>query len=349
MAQLSVCEFLNQGKQLPILDARSPAEYQMGHIPQAYNLPLFSNEERAQVGTLYKQTGRYEALLTGLDIVGSKMRNLVETASDLAVDRLVLVHCWRGGMRSESVAWLLTRAGLQAHTLMGGYKAYRQTSRKIYQQPLPILIVGGATGSGKTEILQELKQQGEQVIDLEKLANHRGSAFGGIGQSSQPTSEQFQNNLFEVWRSLDLSKTIWIEDESFSIGGVQLPYEFWEHMKQASVVVVEVPRSLRVQRLVRNYGHLNQTKLARAIQTIERRLGGLRTQQALQALEENRLADVADLLLEYYDRSYQRNLERKPANLRYTLDCPTDDPVTNAWLIRKFAANKNLHPNLTPI
>ncbi len=349
MAHLPISAFLEQSSSIPILDVRSPAEYQSGHIPRAHNLPLFSNEERAQVGTLYKQTGRYEALLQGLDIVGPKMRNLVETASELAVDRQVLVHCWRGGMRSESVAWLLNTAGLQAHTLVDGYKAYRRAVLEIYQNPLPILIVGGATGSGKTEILQELKQQGEQVIDLEKLANHRGSAFGGIGQKMQPSSEQFQNSLFAVWRSLDLSRTIWVEDESFSIGGVQLPHEFWEHMKQAPVVVVEVPRALRVQRLVRDYGHLDLVKLAEAIQTIERRLGGLRTQQALQALEENRLADVADLLLEYYDGSYQRNLERKPKSLRYSLDCPTDDPRTNARLIRKFVANNNLHSNLTPI
>ncbi|MEO0331907.1 MAG: tRNA 2-selenouridine(34) synthase MnmH [Bacteroidota bacterium] len=349
MAQLPVHEFLSRGEQLPILDVRSPAEYQAGHIPQAHNLPLFSNKERAQVGTLYKQTGRYEALLKGLDVVGSKMRNLVERANELAVDNRTLVHCWRGGMRSESVAWLLNTAGLQAHTLVDGYKAYRRLVLDIYQTPLPILIVGGTTGSGKTEILQELEEQGEQVIDLEALANHRGSAFGGIGQRSQPTSEQFQNDLFAAWCSLDLSRTIWIEDESFSIGRAQLPHEFWEHMKQAPVVVVEVPRALRVQRLVRDYGHLNPVKLARAIQTIERRLGGLRTQQALQALEKRRFADVADLLLEYYDRSYQRNLERKPVNLRYTLDCPIDDAVTNARLIRKFATSHNLHPNLTPI
>ncbi len=349
MAQLPVHEFLTQSEQLPVLDVRSPKEYQAGHIPKAYSLPLFSNEERAQVGTLYKQTGRHEAFLQGLDLVGSKMRSIVENAYELAVDNQVLLHCWRGGMRSESVAWLLTTAGLQANTLEGGYKAYRGAALEIYQQPLPILIVGGATGSGKTEILQELKQQGEQVIDLEKLANHRGSAFGGIGQKTQPTSEQFQNNLFETWRSLDLSRTIWVEDESFSIGGVQLPYEFWEHMKQAPVIVLEVPDSLRVQRLVRDYGHLNPVKLARAIQTIERRLGGLRTQQALQALEEERLADVADILLEYYDRSYQRNLERKPECLRHALNCPTDEPPTNAQLIRKFVANNNLHPNLTSI
>jgi len=348
MARLSVHEFLTQAKQLPVLDVRSPAEYQAGHVPGAHNLPLFTNEERAQVGTLYKQTGRHEAFLRGLDLVGPKMRSMVEAAYELAVENKVLVHCWRGGMRSESVAWLLTTSGLHANTLEGGYKAYRGATLKIYQNPLPIMMVGGATGSGKTEILKKLKQQGEQVIDLEKLANHRGSAFGGIGQQVQPTSEQFQNNLFAVWQSLDLSRTIWVEDESFSIGGVQLPHEFWEHMKQAPVVVVKVPHPLRVQRLVQDYGHLNPVKLAQAIQTIERRLGGLRTQQALRALEEERLADVADLLLKYYDRSYQRNLERKPGCLRHVLECLTDDPPTNARLIREFANKNKLQPNLTP-
>jgi len=347
MAQLSAHDFLCQAAHLPVLDVRSPAEYQAGHIPNAVNLPLFSNEERAEVGTLYKQASRHEALLKGLDLVGPKMRHLVETAYELAVDGKVLLHCWRGGMRSESVAWLLKTAGLEAHTLAGGYKAYRQAVLEIYRKPLPILILGGATGSGKTEILRELQRQDEQVIDLEKLANHRGSAFGGIGQEAQPTTEQFHNNLYEVWRSLDLSQRIWLEDESFSIGSVQLSHEFWEHMKQAPVIVIDMPRPLRVKRLVREYGHLNSARLAQAIQTIERRLGGLRTQQALKALEEKRLAEVADLLLAYYDRSYQRNLERKSGDLRFTLACPTDDPAANAQRVRQFAADINLQPDLT--
>ena len=347
MARLSAPDFLCQAAQLPVLDVRSPAEYQAGHIPNAFNLPLFSNEERAQVGTLYKQASRYEALLKGLDLVGPKMSRLVETASELAVDGNVLLHCWRGGMRSESVAWLLKTAGLESHTLVGGYKAYRQTALEIYQKPLPILILGGATGSGKTEILQQLQQQGEQVVDLEQLANHRGSAFGGIGQGTQPTSEQFQNDLFAEWKQLDLGRRIWVEDESFSIGGVQMPYEFWEHMKQAPVVVLDMPRAERVRRLVREYGHLNSARLAQAIQIIERRLGGLRTQQALKALEVEKLAEVANILLEYYDRSYQRNLERKPDDLRFTLACPTDDPATNAQQVQQFAADLNLQPDLT--
>lgn len=342
MVTLPVHRFLSESPHLPILDVRSPAEYLAGHIPKSYNLPLFSNEERAQVGTLYKQVSRYEALLKGLEAVGPKMREIVETAYELAVDGRVLLHCWRGGMRSESVAWLLTTAGLKVHTLKGGYKAYRQAVREIYQKPLPILILGGATGSGKTELLRELKRQGEQVIDLERLANHRGSAFGGIGQGAQPTTEQFHNNLYEVWHSLDLSYRIWLEDESFSIGSVQLSHEFWKHMKQAPVIVLEVPRPLRVQRLVRDYGHLNPLQLARSIQTIERRLGGLRTQQAQQALEEKRLADVADLLLYYYDRSYQRNLERKPNYLIHPVSCATDDPVVNAQRILQFCNNTNL-------
>ena len=346
MAKLPVNAFLTQASHLPVLDVRSPAEYAAGHMPHAHNVPLFSNEERAQVGTLYKQTGRYEALLKGLDVVGPKMRYIVEVANALAVEGELLVHCWRGGMRSESIAWLLNTAGMQAHTLVGGYKAYRQAGLEIYQQPLPILIVGGATGSGKTELLQQLHRQGEQVIDLEKLAHHRGSAFGGIGQSAQPTTEQFHNDLHVAFHSLDLSRRIWIEDESFSIGGVQLPYAFWDHMKHAPVLVMEVPRSLRIQRLVQEYGTLNRQKLARAIQTIERRLGGLRMQQALQALEEDRLADVARGLLEYYDASYQRNLERKPAHLRPPLSCPNDDPTENATRLRQFSDNMNFQPTM---
>lgn len=346
MAKLPVNAFLSHASRLPVLDVRSPAEFAAGHISGAHSLPLFSNEERAQVGTLYQQSSRHEAFLKGLELVGPKMRSLVETAHDRAVDGEILVHCWRGGMRSESVAWLLQTSGLQAHSLIGGYKAYRQAGLATYQQPLSILLVGGATGAGKTEILEELRRQGEQVIDLEKLAHHRGSAFGGIGQGPQPTTEQFHNDLHGVWRTLDLSRRIWMEDESFSIGGVQLPPELWEHLKQAPVIVINLARPPRIQRLVQEYGHLDRIKLSRAIHTIERRLGGLRTQQALRALEEERLSDVANLLLEYYDRSYQRNLEQKSDHLIYRIDCPNDNPRENAERIRRFSQSIDPQPTL---
>ncbi|MEK6477814.1 tRNA 2-selenouridine(34) synthase MnmH [Catalinimonas sp. 4WD22] len=337
MNKLSAAVFLEKSAQLPVIDVRSPAEFTAGHIPGAYNIPLFDNRERAIVGTTYKQVGRQEALLEGLDLVGPKMRTFVEEAYQRAPDKKVLVHCWRGGMRSESFAWLLKTAGLEVSTLQGGYKAYRNHALESLKVPVQLFIVGGETGSGKTDILKALAKQGEQVIDLEALAHHKGSSFGGIGQSNQPTTEQFHNNLFAHWRRLDPGRRVWLEDESFSIGSVQLPYELWEQMKAASMIQVSLPKEERIKRLVKEYGKQDRTALTTAIQRIEKRLGGLRTQQALEDLAENRLEAVADNLLTYYDRSYHRNMDRRPTEQIVALTCSNDDPSVNALAVKKMA------------
>ncbi len=172
------------------------------------------------------------------------------------------------------------------------------------------MVLGGATGSGKTAVLHALRERGEQVIDLEGLAHHRGSAFGGIGQPPQPTTEQFQNDLHQVWQPFDPAARVWVEDESFSIGQVKLPLELWNVMKVRPLVLLEVPRGERIQRLVREYGSLDPLELERAVVAIRKRLGGLRTQQTLEALVHGNLAEAADHLLTYYDKSYDRCLKK---------------------------------------
>ena len=310
MAKLSADVFLQEATRWPVLDVRSPAEYTAGHIPGAHPFPLFDNHERAQVGTTYKQIGSYEALLVGLELVGPKMRAMVERAHELAPNREALVHCWRGGMRSESVAWLLTTAGFTVHTLVGGYKAYRNHLLTSLQNIPQLVVLGGATGSGKTAVLHVLQERGEQVLDLEALAHHRGSAFGGIGQKEPPTTEQFQNDLHRVWQPMDPQRRVWVEDESFSIGSVKLPLAFWQLMQTQPLLLLDVPKSERVRRLVDEYGELDLLALQQAVLTIQKRLGGLRTQTALAALEEGRLTEVANILLEYYDKSYARSLRK---------------------------------------
>ena len=331
MAQLSPNVFLERTIHFPILDVRSPAEYAAGHIPGAYSFPLFDNHERAQVGTTYKQIGSYEALLVGLELVGPKMRHLVEQAYELAPDKEVLVHCWRGGMRSESVAWLLNTAGITAHTLVGGYKAYRNYAIDGFREAPNLIVLGGATGSGKTAILHALRAMGEQIVDLEALAHHRGSVFGGIGQGEQPTTEQFQNDLHQVWHQLDHSSRIWIEDESFSIGSAKLPLELWETMKDRPLVGIDVPQAERVRRLVDEYGMLDTTELERAILTIQKRLGGQRTQRALDDLSKGRLADVAQALLTYYDKSYERTLRKNHRGKVISINTTTGNAQQNAY------------------
>ena len=180
---------------VPLLDVRSPAEFEQGHIPGAINVALFTNEERARVGTIYKTQGKDEAVLEGLRIVGPKMASIVEQALELAPERKLKVHCWRGGMRSGSVGWLLRQAGFSVEVLNGGYKAYRQKVLQELANPFNFVVVGGPTGSGKTHVLKALQNSGEQVIDLEGLAHHRGSAFGHMGLEEQPSSEYFENLL----------------------------------------------------------------------------------------------------------------------------------------------------------
>ncbi|MCB0214369.1 MAG: tRNA 2-selenouridine(34) synthase MnmH, partial [Anaerolineae bacterium] len=221
--KLGVEPFLELSRHYPVIDVRTSAEFAKGHIPGAMNIPLFSNEERAIIGTTYKQVGQREAMLLGLEIVGPKMRHLIEHIQTVATERTLLLHCWRGGMRSESVAWLAGLFGYRCYTLRRGYKGFRNYVLQMLELPSRLLILGGKTGSGKTEILQVLKQQGEQVIDLEGLAHHKGSSFGALGEADQPSQQQFENELAMQWRQLNLQRPVWLEDESRHIGKLSIP------------------------------------------------------------------------------------------------------------------------------
>ena len=185
-------DFWALSREQVVLDVRSPSEFAQGHVPGAINLPLFDDAQRADIGTIYKNSGKDAAVLRGLRHAGLKMADLVVQAKAIAEGRnSVLVHCWRGGMRSQSVGWLLRTAGMDPLVLDGGYKAFRQFARATFEVPWNLRVISGLTGAGKTRVLLLLKDVGEQVVDLEGLANHRGSAFGGIGQPNQPSTEQF--------------------------------------------------------------------------------------------------------------------------------------------------------------
>ena len=238
----------------PTIDVRSPGEFAAGHIPSAVNIPLFSDSERAEVGIAYKNRGRNHAIGLGLRLVGAKADDLLQSLSQFDEGEHVFIHCWRGGMRSEAFNWLACRTGLVATRIVGGYKAFRRAAHESFAQPRKLVILSGYTGVGKTALLQDLIAEGEQVIDLESLACHRGSAFGGIGQPSQPTVEQFENDLFQRWRLLDPRRPVWFEDESQSIGRVNLPLPLWKQMRAAPGIFAEADRESRIQLLVREYG-----------------------------------------------------------------------------------------------
>lgn len=303
-----------------LLDVRSPKEYTTGKLPGARSLPLFTDEERARVGTLYKQDSPDSALLEGLDIAGGKMRWLVEEARRLAPDNKVVVHCWRGGQRSGSVAWLLERAGFDVYQLTGGYKAARKHIRTYLAQDNHCLqVLSGPTGSGKTPVLLAMQAQGANVIDMEGLANHKGSSFGAIGEDPQPTSEEFENQLYAAFRAIPEGEPVWLEDESRLIGHVYLPDEFYDRLAAAPVTLLEQPTDWRVDRLVKLYGSYPREPLAAAFTRLRKKLGGQHLNAALAALENNDLATACRIALVYYDKAYAHYGERRGARVVRTV------------------------------
>lgn len=295
----------------PMLDVRSPGEYDHGHIPGAIRFPLFSNEERAQVGTCYKEQGRDAAVELGFDLAGPKCGHFVRSAKALAPDRQVRVHCWRGGMRSGGMGWILEMAGFNVKVLEGGYKAYRRWVKGVLAKPKPLIVLGGMTGTSKTQILHELAALGEPILDLEALANHRGSSFGALMLPPQPSTEHYENLIAEHCVQLGTKRSIWVEAESRRVGTCRIPDELFLQMEAAPTL--EAQRSLdeRLDLLVEIYGEADTEQLIAATKRIRKRLGGQRTQAAVAAIEQGDLRTACKIILDYYDRTYRYDLERR--------------------------------------
>jgi tRNA 2-selenouridine synthase len=308
---ISVPEFLTLRKTLPVVDVRSEGEYAEGHIPGAANLPILNNAERKQVGTDYKQKGQLEAIKTGFRLVGPRIIDIVNDAEKIADNRELLVHCWRGGMRSGNFCHFVGMAKMKTHQLRGGYKAYRQEAFESFKLPFQLAVIGGSTGSGKSEILRALKDKGEQVIDLEALANHKGSVFGGLMMPPQPTTEQFQNDLFEEIQALDLTRRIWIEDESIAVGKIFLPEDLWRKMLAAPLVEMIVSKEDRIKRLVNEYGHAPKDQFLAGMEKIVKKLGGQHFNAAKIKLLEDDMPSTIEILLTYYDKAYANGMSKK--------------------------------------
>jgi len=379
--KLTIAEFLQLAKQHPVLDVRSPGEYIHAHIPGAISLPLFTDEERKVVGTAYKQQGKQPAIKIGLDYFGVKMKGMVEQVEGIIAERkkttdhrqqttnselptengkpktenIVLVHCWRGGMRSAGVAWLLDLYGFKVYTLVGGYKAYRKWVLAQFEKDYPFKIIGGYTGSGKTLVLQQLAKQQQPVIDLEALAHHKGSAFGALGEAPQPKQEMFENLLAGKladagYLILDKStqdeesindraassiqypvSSIYIEDESQRIGNLQIPMPLWYTMRKSPVYFLDIPFEQRLGYIVKEYGKFEKEKLVNAIIRLQKKLGGLNMKNAINHLLENDHKACFRILLAYYDKLYNKALQNREnlSSLLNKIPCSGVDTVTN--------------------
>jgi len=318
----------------PILDVRSPGEHEKGHIPGAVNIALFSDEERAEIGTVYKQESQEAAIRLGYGYADPKRKHYIHEARRITPDGRVIVHCWRGGMRSRLFAEHLENNGFkEVQVITGGYKAFRVHVLDFFKRSLNLKVIGGYTGSGKTEILHELQKQGQQVIDLEGTARHKGSAFGGIGQGEQPSVEQFENELYHELAKFDPHQTIWLEDESRTIGKVIIPAGLYEQMRSARLFFLDIPREERARFLVSGYADKGDDALAQAIKQIRKRLGGLRTQMALDLLAEKNYYQVALLSLNYYDKAYDNSIRKKKNARVHTIYLPSTNPRKNAQII----------------
>ena len=347
--RVSVDEFLQLSKQYPVLDVRSPAEYAHAHIPGAHSLPLFTDEERKVVGTAYKQESREKAIKIGLKYFGTKMVQMVEEVEEVysrrsTVDgKQVLVHCWRGGMRSAGVAWLLDLYGFKISTLAGGYKAYRNWVLQQFNFDYNINIIGGYTGSGKTQVLKELKAKGQAIIDIEGIANHKGSAFGNIGLPPQPSQEMFENLFATELATINAGSTIWLEDESQRIGDLNIPANFFRYMRAKPVFFLDIPFEHRLDHITEEYGKLDKGKMVNAVIRIQKRLGGVESKNAVNFLMEGDIKESFRILLRYYDKWYTKSMQTREnwEQLVSKIPCNNCDAASNAKLLMQIHSNQS--------
>lgn len=328
--RITISEFLSLAETVPLVDVRTPAEFAHGRVPGAFNIPIFSNEERVVVGTTYKQVGREQAILLGFDLTGNKWSGFIKEALEIAPEKKIAVHCWRGGMRSGAMAWALDLYGFEVYLIEGGYKNYRRWSAEQFQKPYDLLLLGGKTGSGKTKILHYLQAVNEQIIDLEDLAQHQGSSYGTMNKMVQPTQEQFENNLaFQLYQLRD-DRRIWIEDESLTIGKRCIPNAFWHQMRNSRLINLNVNLEDRIQLLAVEYGVLDKDFLIEGTERIRKRLGPEQTKHAILAIEENRMEDFVRLVLVYYDKSYKSGLAKRNAEQIVHVEANSTDIAVNA-------------------
>ncbi len=313
-----------------VLDARSPAEFALDHLPGAQNWPVLDDHERRVVGTQYKQESAFDARKRGAALVARRIADLLETqGADKPHEWRPLVYCWRGGQRSGTLAWFLDQVGFRVHLLQGGYKAFRAAVRaelEVLPSGLHFAVVGGRTGSGKSRLLQALAAQGAQVLDLEALACHRGSILGALPGQPQPTQKQFENRVWQALRSFRSDRPVFVESESRKIGALQVPEALMLQMRQRGrVCLVEMPLASRVELLLEDYDHFASEveHFCALLQSMVELRGHEAVTNWQAAARERRWAEVFEALVrEHYDPLYLRSMDRNFSGMAQALPVP---------------------------
>lgn len=322
-----------------IIDVRSESEYALDHIPGAINCPVLNDAQRIEVGTLYKQTSAFEAKKIGAALVAENIAlHLKQKFRDQPRDWKPLIYCWRGGNRSGAMAHIFAKIGWPVHQLDGGYKEYRRfITQQIDQQAqtLSFQVICGPTGSGKSRLLQMLTAQGAQVLDLEKLAAHRGSVLGHLPTESQPTQKMFESRIWQTLRHYVADLPVYVESESKKIGNCRVPELLMEKMRASPCIVLGLSAESRVQLLMEDYAHFVQQPHLLSVQldhllTLHGREKIKRWHAMAESGELTNL--VHELLTEHYDPAYLRSIQRNFLQLSSAQSLALENISTNAFL-----------------
>lgn len=300
-----------------IIDVRSPAEFTLDHIPGAINLPVLSNEERIEIGTLYKQVSPFAAKKLGAAYVSRNIANHLENSLiDFPREWRPLIYCWRGGERSGAFTHILNRIGWKAMQLEGGYQGFRRIVIDDLEQAAKTFsfqVLAGMTGSGKTRVLQEIKALGQQILDLEALAIHRGSVLGNEPNIEQPSQKGFETNLWNALNQLDPSKIVFVESESKKVGGLHIPDLLMERIREGRCIELRSSTATRVSWLLREYHHflLNPEIFKQKLSLLTARYGKVQIAKWHEAIDAGNFASlVEELLVMHYDPAYQSSIAR---------------------------------------
>ena len=324
-----------------LIDVRSPEEYYKGHMPNSISIPIFNNEERSIIGKKYKYSGRENAVREGFKIIENKIDKIINTfilikkefqistIDKTANDTCIKIYCARGGMRSQSMLWLLEKFHYPCVTLNGGYKTYRNWVLNIFKDRQKIIVIGGKTGTRKTKILEKLKALGYQILDFENLANHRGSSFGGLGMKEQPTNEQYENLIAEDLNKFNKKKIIFVEAESANIGKNRIPHELYKQMKNSKRIEIIRNEKIRIKELINTYSKYKKNDLKESVLKITKRLGPQRTKSAINSIDKEDWENVCKSVLDYYDRCYEHELKDKKDVNVLDMNLRTDYEIIN--------------------